>query len=237
MHGAPTPDAALAEIRRVLAPGGRLLLLEHVRSDDPGLAKWQDRLERPVALASPAAATPTATPPPSSRAAGFDVDVEATRLPKAPPIVRPAIVGTATSRVSRRIAARASALRGPAVAGGREDELVGQRPPALVGEVLDRLGDELLVGERVRGVSRVNASVFGDSIVASTTSSATWMLCSRSSCAAAWVSARVACAPADHMPRPGIARRDEPPVIWTSVPPPWPSSARAPSTGTRRPAR
>ena len=35
---------ALREIRRVLRPGGRLLFIEHVRSDDPKLAKNQDRL-------------------------------------------------------------------------------------------------------------------------------------------------------------------------------------------------
>jgi SAM-dependent methyltransferase len=38
------PERALAEIRRVLAPGGRLLFCEHVRSDSPRLERWQRRL-------------------------------------------------------------------------------------------------------------------------------------------------------------------------------------------------
>lgn len=37
----------VAEIRRVLRPGGRLLLMEHVRADDEALAEWQDLVERP----------------------------------------------------------------------------------------------------------------------------------------------------------------------------------------------
>ena len=43
----PDPAAALAEAARVLRPGGKLLFVEHVRSEDAGLARWQDRLEKP----------------------------------------------------------------------------------------------------------------------------------------------------------------------------------------------
>jgi SAM-dependent methyltransferase len=41
------PDVALREIARVLRPGGQLLFIEHVRSDSPRLARWQDRLAGP----------------------------------------------------------------------------------------------------------------------------------------------------------------------------------------------
>jgi ubiquinone/menaquinone biosynthesis C-methylase UbiE len=38
---------AISELRRVLKPGGVVRFYEHVRSERPRTAKWQDRLERP----------------------------------------------------------------------------------------------------------------------------------------------------------------------------------------------
>jgi ubiquinone/menaquinone biosynthesis C-methylase UbiE len=85
---------ALREIQRVLRPGGRFLLLEHVRSDDPGLARVQDRmnwLNRIVVDCD--CNRPTLK---TIEATGFTVSqLEQTTMPKAPKFVRPLIVGTA----------------------------------------------------------------------------------------------------------------------------------------------
>ena len=40
----PDVAAALLEMRRVLKPDGRMVFIEHGRSDDPKVARWQDRV-------------------------------------------------------------------------------------------------------------------------------------------------------------------------------------------------
>jgi ubiquinone/menaquinone biosynthesis C-methylase UbiE len=94
--GVDDQPRALREARRVLRPGGRLLFIEHVRSDDPELARFQDRmnwLNRLVVQCD--CNRPTLT---SIEAEGFDVSrLEHTSMPKAPKFVRPLIVGAAVS--------------------------------------------------------------------------------------------------------------------------------------------
>jgi SAM-dependent methyltransferase len=91
---APDPAAVLTEIRRVLRPGGRLLFLEHVRADEPKLARWQDRLHGPwYAFGYGCNCN---RPTLSTIGTVFEVErVEHGLMPKAPPIVRPMIWGTA----------------------------------------------------------------------------------------------------------------------------------------------
>ena len=41
----PDVERALAEVRRVLRPGGTFRFVEHGRSEDPRISRWQDRLD------------------------------------------------------------------------------------------------------------------------------------------------------------------------------------------------
>jgi SAM-dependent methyltransferase len=90
------PAGVASELARLLAPGGRLLYLEHVRDPDEGnLARWQDRLERPWGWFG-AGCHPNRPTEPTLRAAGFATDGTMERFPKGPPIVRPLARGKAS---------------------------------------------------------------------------------------------------------------------------------------------
>lgn len=92
----PSQAEALREVRRVLRPGGQFLFAEHVRSDDPGHARRQDRLDRPWSLVA-SGCHPNRATLAAIEAAGFEVrELERSELPVGPKIVRPYILGRAT---------------------------------------------------------------------------------------------------------------------------------------------
>jgi SAM-dependent methyltransferase len=94
----PNLDQALAEVRRVLCPGGRLRFYDHVRAEDQRLARWQDRLERPwgwlVGGCHPNRDTVAAI-----TAAGLQVvQLDRFDLMAMPPLARPHVLGLAERR-------------------------------------------------------------------------------------------------------------------------------------------
>ena len=87
------PEHVLAEIRRVLRPGGRFIFLEHVRSDDPELGEKQDRWERPWGWIA-GGCHPNRRTLETIQNAGIElVDVEYEERPDIPRLVRPHVKG------------------------------------------------------------------------------------------------------------------------------------------------
>ena len=66
-------EAALAEMRRVLKPGGRMLFAEHGKDPDPAIHKWQRRIE-PVWKPVFGGCRLTRDAPAMLREAGFALD-------------------------------------------------------------------------------------------------------------------------------------------------------------------
>jgi ubiquinone/menaquinone biosynthesis C-methylase UbiE len=87
---------ALRELHRVLRPGGRLLFIEHVRSDDEKLARTQDRM-LPINVRIGHGCHPNRRTLDSIRDAGFEItSLEHDTLKHTPKFIRPLIVGVAT---------------------------------------------------------------------------------------------------------------------------------------------
>jgi SAM-dependent methyltransferase len=91
----PDVDRVLAELARVLRPGGRLLFCEHVRAEEPKLARRQTRLAGPWAAFAQGCRCDRDTV--ALLKQRFDIEELSTaRWRGMPSVVHPLIIGTAT---------------------------------------------------------------------------------------------------------------------------------------------
>ena len=94
----PDPRRALAEIRRVLEPGGRLCFVEHGLAPDANVQRWQHRLD-PLQQRLAGGCHLTRQIAPLLLDSGFDlVEVDVFYEPGAPRVVGAATLGIAESR-------------------------------------------------------------------------------------------------------------------------------------------
>ena len=93
------PHQALAEVARVLRPGGSLLFAEHVRSASPRAARWQDRINTPWSWYACGCQCNRDTIS-AIRANSFYIgEMTHHRLRWISPVVRPLVVGSASPSI------------------------------------------------------------------------------------------------------------------------------------------
>jgi SAM-dependent methyltransferase len=110
------PDVALREIARVLRQEGQLLFLEHVRSESPTLARWQDRLAGPWRRFARGCRCNRATAE-LIEACGFEVETLGRASWHAmPPIVRPLVAGRASKTETATAATHSLVVHQPGTA-------------------------------------------------------------------------------------------------------------------------
>ncbi len=89
------PALVVAEVARVLKPGGHYLFVEHVRSEDPKLARKQDRAA-PVWRFFSGGCNCNRDTLATIQASGLDVESASVgSFPKSPKIVKPLLRGRA----------------------------------------------------------------------------------------------------------------------------------------------
>jgi SAM-dependent methyltransferase len=91
-------ERSIAEIKRVLKPGGLLVFLEHVASDDPSRYRWQ-RFFEPVYAPIAGGCHITRRTHEAIARAGFHIEnIKHESMRKALPLFRPTVRGVATAR-------------------------------------------------------------------------------------------------------------------------------------------
>jgi SAM-dependent methyltransferase len=96
------PHRALAEVARVLRPGGALLFAEHVRSESPRAARWQDRLNVPWGWYACGCRCNRDTVSTIEAVSFAFRELRRERLRWISPVVRPLVVGSASPQPARR---------------------------------------------------------------------------------------------------------------------------------------
>jgi SAM-dependent methyltransferase len=93
----PDQAAVLAEVRRVLRPGGEFLFLEHVAASRPRVRQWQRRLNPLQRFLADGCELDRDTAS-AIRAAGFAaVEIEAADVPHLPELIGHVILGVAVA--------------------------------------------------------------------------------------------------------------------------------------------